>query len=214
MSLGNILKIRLYQISVQGLLVNPFSFFIGRTDTESIPSQGKTTLPCEIPNTTTNREAERQPQLSKSFRENRFSRSVTKARKKRAISCTDISIPHSSPISNMLSSAPLNRSSRSLQTLGSLPSIHNSWTRIFSALSTSLSLSTTSSVDDASYDIINREEVESNFVNHGVEEDVIKLAIPVGCAFDVSCQTMWRLFKVLIFPSIVISFLVPSSASI
>ena len=58
------------------------------------------------------------------------------------------------------------------------------------------SFGSNSSVDDASYEIIDQGEAENYLASHGMEEDVIKLGLPIGCSFDLSCRTMWRMFKV------------------
>ena len=110
----------------------------------------------------------------------------------KATSCMTLNT--SRKLSTISVGGPLTRSSSSYRNLGSLSSIENSWTKVFSR--SVQSFGSDSSVDDASYEIIDRGEAENYLTSHGMEEDIIKLALPVGCSFDLSCRTMWRMFKV------------------
>ena len=124
-----------------------------------------------------------------------------------ATSSLSININRSSIASNGSVDFRLSRSASSYKHLGSLSSIDNSWTKVFSQSVESLCSST--SVDDESYDIINRDEADSDSIDHGIEEDMVIHAVPVGSKFNMSCSVMWRLFKVSqpTFPSFIGTFM-------
>ena len=124
-----------------------------------------------------------------------------------ATSSRSININRSSIASNGSIDFRLSRSASSYKHLGSLSSIDNSWTKVFSKSIESLCSSTT--VDDESYDIINRDEADDDSIDHGIEEDMVKHAVPVSSKFKMSCSVMWRLFKVstLTFSSFICTFI-------
>ena len=133
--------------------------------------------------------------LSQDFKDNRFPKSVlNESTRLKASSTRSININRSSVASSVSIDRRLSHSASSYKHLGSLSSIENSWTKVFSR--SIQSLCSASSVDDASYDIINRDEADSDVMNCGIEEDMVKLAVPIGCTFNMNCSTMWRLFKV------------------
>eukprot|EP00794_Sanderia_malayensis_P018269 gene18269-20089_t len=150
-----------------------------------------------------NKERKKQAYISKSFKPNHFPASLIATASRRTTSCIDISVERdSSVVSDLefdvtMNQSPLTNSFHSLKALGSLPSINNSWTQLFGLGDSGGSCSnlSISDVDENSYDIIKQEEAGNMFKNHATEEDVIKLAIPVGSTFHMSCLTMWRLFK-------------------
>ena len=129
------------------------------------------------------------------FSENKFAKSLLSDCSRRKVSSTrSLNIKRASVASNSSMNYSLSRSASSYKHLGSLSSIENSWTKLFSRSIDSLcSISTEV---DASYDIINRDEADEYCVNLGMEEDVVKLALPLGCKFFMSCSTIWRLFRV------------------
>ena len=142
------------------------------------------------------KETHRASLSSQDFKENRFPKSLfNESTRQKASSTRSINIINRSSVASSFSiDCRLSRSASSYKHLGSLSSIENSWTKVFS---TSIqSLCSASSVDDASYDIINRDEAGNDIINCGIEEDMVKLAVPIGSIFTMNCSTMWRLFKV------------------
>lgn len=127
------------------------------------------------------------------FIQDRYRKSLlNETSRQKATSC--VTLNGSRKSSTISVGGPLTRSSSSYRNLGSLSSIENSWTKVFSR--SVQSFGSNSSVDDASYEIIDRGEADNYLASHGMEEDVIKLGLPIGCSFTLSCRTMWRMFKV------------------
>ena len=132
---------------------------------------------------------------SASFQDKRYPKSLLNGSSRRkASSSLSLKMRKGSVTSDISLNGPLSRSISSYKNLGSLSSIENSWTKLFSRSVNSLCSSL--SVDDASYDIINRDEAGTFFTSQVMEEDVVKLALPVGTEFHLSCKAMWRIFKV------------------